>query len=180
MKQVFTSINGSGRNSHLRYLNGNGIKFSKLLFLFSLAAFAIINSSFKVDLRQSSAEKVNGVKKAVPFKGELSVTLGEGGTSGTGVASHIGALQYVSLDVINFPFVTGTATITAANGDEIFTTFSGQLTDIGNGMLNVNIENTIIGGTGRFTGATGSFISTGTANAITGIANTTFTGTISY
>jgi hypothetical protein len=83
-------------------------------------------------------------------------------------------------DFSNFPFVTGTAIITAANGDKIFTSFSGSLEDLGNGMLDVNFENTITGGTGRFAGATGSFNNSGTASLTTFTANTTFTGTIDY
>ena len=181
MKQTFTPITDSGHRSRVSYLNGNGRKIYKVLFLFWLAAFAIINSSFTTGFRQSNGDKTSPVKKAVPFKGQLSVSMKLGVTSGTGVASHTGIFEYVSVDDNSaFPFVTGTATLTAANGDEIFTRFSGYLDPLGNDMLSVSFENSITGGTGRFEGATGSFTSTGNANASTGTANTTFTGTISY
>jgi hypothetical protein len=176
MKQVLTSINDLRCSSRF-----NGMKLSKMLFLFCLAAFAVTNSGFKKEIRQSSVDKASPLKKAVPFKGYVSVSLGEGGTSGTGVGSHIGRFEYSSVDDFSqFPFVTGTAVITAANGDQIFTAFSGNLDDIGNGMVNVNFENIITGGTGRFADATGSFTNAGTASLITATANTNFTGTISY
>ncbi|MEJ7827308.1 MAG: hypothetical protein WKF91_03905 [Segetibacter sp.] len=181
MKQVFTLINDLVRNARVPYLNDNGMKFYKILFLFCLVAFTIINSSFTKEIRQSSAETAYHLEGNVPFKGKVSVSLGVGVTSGKGVGSHIGRFEYASVDDFStFPFVTGSATITAANGDELFTTFSGDLGDIGNGMLSVSFENIITGGTGRFEGATGSFTSTGTANTSKGTANTTFAGTISY
>jgi hypothetical protein len=154
-------------------------KFSKIMLLFGLVAFVLINSGFTTEPSSSHAEKVSHLRRAVPFKGSLSVSLEERAAVGSGVASHIGKFEYASVDdPSNFPFLSGTATFTAANRDEIFTTFSGILQDNGNGTLGLTFENTITGGTGRFEGATGSFTSTGTANGATATVN--FTGEISY
>ncbi|HZG23863.1 MAG TPA: hypothetical protein VEZ17_04750 [Chitinophagaceae bacterium] len=154
---------------------------SNILLFVSLTLFGIINSSFKQNIRPGNVEKASRFKKTVPFKGNISVSLSAGTTTGSGVGSHIGRFDYDSVDDFNsVGSVTGTATFTAANGDQIFTTFSGTFGDFENGIFDVTFENTITGGTGRFTGATGSFSSTGEANVIAATATTAFTGTISY
>ena len=181
MKNEFQFHNDLSRNSCGHYLNLYKIFFSKVFIIFWMAAFAFITSSFKYETTESSVNKANFVKKPVPFKGNISVTLGESSTAGAGVGSHIGKFEYASVDDFSdFPNVSGTATLTAANGDQIFTTFSGTLTSLGGTVVDVVFENTITGGTGRFEGATGSFTNTGIANTATFSANTTFTGVISY
>jgi hypothetical protein len=54
---------------------------------------------------------------------------------------------------------SGSAQWIAANGDSIYTTIVGQaeLSDIPGGFLKVTEIHTVTGGTGRFTGAQGSF-----------------------
>jgi len=181
MRQVFPRISNVVRRSRNPYVNGIASKSFRALFVFCLAAFALTSSSFKKEIRQSRVEKTGHLKKPVPFKGRLSVSLEAGGTSGTGIGSHIGSFEYTSVDFFDEFFnVTGTGTITAANGDKIFTSFSGYLEPLANSLLGVTIENAITGGTGRFQGASGSFTSTGTANPVSGAASTTFKGTISY
>lgn len=181
MKQVFTSKSQLVCNSQTSYLNANAKKFPQVLVFVFLSVFTITNSSCKKEVCEDRVKNTKQMKKAVPFKGSLLVSLGEGGTSGTGVGSHVGSFQYVSVDDFsNFPYVTGNATITAANGDKIFTTFSGYLTPADEDVFSISFENTITGGTGRFEGATGSYTSTGTANTTSSTANTTFSGTISY
>jgi hypothetical protein len=49
-----------------------------------------------------------------------------------------------------------------ASGDTLFGTYFGALTAAGAGVFNVSQEHTILGGTGMFAGATGSFLSSGT------------------
>ena len=181
MKPLFTPTNHLDRDVQNAQQTGNRIQFSKVLFFCCLAAFTCAGSSFKKEAHHSSLEKTIILKKPVPFKGRLAVVLGAGGTAGEGVGSHIGRFDYTSVDdLTNFPFVTGTATITAANGDQIFTSFSGQLSPVSSDLFTVSLNNIITGGTGRFAGASGSYTSTGTANTGAGTATTTFTGTINY
>jgi hypothetical protein len=75
---------------------------------------------------------------------------------GTGEATHLRrfAVTYqVEVDLLTNTSV-GSATFIAANGDSVFSDFTGQ----GTADPDVVVEtNTIIGGTGRFAGATGSF-----------------------
>lgn len=107
----------------------------------------------------------------VPFKGALvghetdllqgnppAQILVDGGT--TGVATHLGRFKMTYTVTVSLPAGTsvGSAELTAANGDIIFTTFVGLgvPTDIP-GVNSIVENNTITGGTGRFASAKGSF-----------------------
>ena len=141
----------------------------------------LLSSSQNQDLL-SSFQKQNILKKAVPFKATFQTILTPTQIIGTGVGTHIGlSTLVVNDDDTNFPLLTGTQIITAANGDQIFSSHSGSA--IGpddNGIILITLNNIITGGTGRFTRATGSF----TAHAITDLntssGSVTFDGTISY
>lgn len=107
-------------------------------------------------------------------------------TTGTGIGSHIGKATLLAYPTIRFttppPFaVSGTLVITAANGDEIFASFTGtrSVPDAA-GSFTINATYTITGGSGRFQDATGSFvgISMGKVGIHTGTAS--YEGYISY
>ncbi|MDQ6765598.1 MAG: hypothetical protein M3Z22_05795 [Verrucomicrobiota bacterium] len=68
----------------------------------------------------------------------------------------------------------------AANGDSILTCFFGNAVGdlCNNGSLHVGSTHTIIGGTGRFLGATGSYTLDQCVNFATGETSGTITGTI--
>jgi hypothetical protein len=105
--------------------------------------------------------------------------------SGTGIASHLGkstfeAISYVTVSA-QPPFtVSGTRTITAANGDQLFTTFTGTSTPVVNGMNGADLVETITGGTGRFANASGSYTVTARNNFITSSFKACFDGYIKY
>lgn len=82
-------------------------------------------------------------------------------TTATGTGAHLGQFSLsreVTASLVNF-IATGSAQWIAANGDIIYTTVAGQaeLSEIPAGFLKVTEIHTITGGTGRFTGAQGSF-----------------------
>ena len=82
-------------------------------------------------------------------------------TTATGTGTHLGQLSLIreiTANLLNFTAV-GSAHWVAANGDSIDTTLVGQaeLSDMPAGFLKVTEIHTITGGTGRFTGAQGSF-----------------------
>jgi hypothetical protein len=119
-------------------------------------------ASFMQDNKMSEA--------GVPFKGSYNVTavVLQGppniiqNVSGAGIASHLGksTFEAVSYVTVSFPppfTVTGSRTITAANGDKIFTTFTGTSTPVVDGKNGADLQETITGGTGRFANASGSF-----------------------
>jgi hypothetical protein len=131
-----------------------------------------------------------------PLKGTVSntttVSLVTGAATSveSGHLSHLGAftgngdLTFSLVGPNGFSF-TGTGTLVAANGDELFTA------TVGSGTFGPPIEttsfNTITGGTGRFAGASGTYTATSspvvvsiTATSETTHATSTWKGKISY
>jgi hypothetical protein len=102
----------------------------------------------------------------VPFRGTVS---GSGSVptlphvENTGIASQLGSFTgsaefYPDLSNLAYIPYTGTFDWFAANGDELYGTFDGYLTDENEDFVYDNHETaTITGGTGRFAGATGTF-----------------------
>ena len=81
--------------------------------------------------------------------------------TGDGIATHLGrfTMTYAAVADLATPTATGTFTFTAANGDELLTTFVGNAADtIEPGVVRFTETLTIVGGTGRFAAATGTFI----------------------
>ena len=167
------------------------MNFSMYCLVLLLAGFAmLITSCQKEELQSSSqnqdflniSQKQNQQEKSVPFKGKMTLIVKGNTVSGTGTATHIGKFTIVEpnnriqRNADGSLTITGTAIITAANGDEIFTTHIGQVKFLGNGMAQVTAEFTITGGTGRFAGATGSFEVLSLPNP----GDYTINGTISY
>ena len=177
MKQVSKAIKIFSLNFNY-YLTQKGT-FSKYLFVFLLSGFAIITSSFQKG--NFSGDPQYSLGKAVPFEGKFTFSFGASGVSGIGIASHMGTFTLIEENnEEGFPVITGTAIMTGANGDQIFANHTGLVQIVGNGIADVNSEFTITGGTGRFTGATGSFQSQGSANLFLGTGSSTFEGTIRY
>lgn len=113
-------------------------------------------------------------------------------TDGTGTVSHLGQTT-VHIDGVLTPTgpstftVAGPLTLTAANGDQLFGDFIGSGENVASGGSTGSTATTITGGTGRFTGASGSvsgpFTQTPISmSATTATFATTFSlsGTISY
>jgi hypothetical protein len=130
--------------------------------------------------------------KGVPFSGSLqaqesSVFQGPPpGTllvdgSGAGIATDLGRFTLTWHFTVNLADGTGYGPVrfTAANGDEIFTNAAGtsEPTDTPGVFRIVEIQ-TIIGGTGRFAGAKGSFTVERLEDLNTGFTSGSFHGTI--
>ena len=165
----------------------------KQQFLLLLIASSVLLASCQKEVishEENIASKANSSEKNaendVPFVGDYVTTaqFPEGTPAhqiitGHGQATHLGKNVFVADARVNFgvppPFpIIGTATFTAANGDQFFTQFTGTNTPTGPGTSRGLINHTIIGGTGRFQNATG---------ALTGIAHVTAgspTNTVSY
>ncbi len=174
MKQVSNAIKSFILSSPRHRSISNLRAISKYRFVILLAGFAmLITSCHKED---------NHHKKTVPFKGKMTLIVKGNTVSGTGTATHIGRFTLVEpnnsieRNADGSLTITGTAIITAANGDEIHATHSGTVHFLSNGMAQVTAEFTITGGTGRFAGATGSF----EAQSLTNPGDFTFDGSISY
>ena len=163
--------------SLLRRLTARTIRFGALFAVFSLCLLLL------------SGLSQAGPNKPRPFKADV-----HGGASPwpsdnpvyvhvDGEGTHLGRFgedltHYINLD---FSF-TGHAVFTAANGDTFETDFSGQLTPMpGSDWATFHVHHTIVRGTGRFHGASGSFDGTyGFFNMVTGEDLAGYDGTISY
>ena len=116
-----------------------------------------------------------------PFMGSMSgeaiadyasgACLGETGapwetiTHMAGTLTHLGWAEYHSshcFDPMTFGLENGEATLVAANGDEIWLTYSAELISPFTPppvVLVYAVDNVVVGGTGRFENASGEFLS---------------------
>lgn len=126
----------------------------------------------------------------VPFKGSyegddvgtpLVPPLVSATVEAAGIATHLGKFTFTELVTVNTATGMGSGIFlfTAANGDTVFGTISGQATFTPPNVLAIVELATITGGTGRFAGATGSFTVARLKNTVTGETIADFEGTIS-
>ena len=120
-------------------------------------------------------------------RGETFKMVGPCGTSGvvlevtgTGHATHLGrhsGFYRECLDPATGAVTGGTFTLTAADGDTIFGTFSGQAVPTDDpDLVNYEDPGVITGGTGRFADARGRVTTSGLANLATGEYRGTIVG----
>ena len=101
---------------------------------------------------------------------------------GTGDATQLGRFTVVHLETVNLLTSTGLASFafTAANGDILTADSTGKASPTATpGVVSIVETAFISGGTGRFAGATGSFIVTGSIDFATNLTARSFEGTIS-
>jgi hypothetical protein len=122
----------------------------------------------------------------------VDLATGTGISDGSGHLTHLGRFTFHN-DFTGFT-VTGntfnwtqTATIVAANGDEIFTTAVGTGTLLPNNTSEATLVSTITGGTGRFADASGTLTTSISSVTVSAVGTTitshdteTHTGRISY
>ena len=96
--------------------------------------------------------------------------------------THLGRTEFYGEQDINFAAGTqsGWRRWTAANGDELHLTHTGTSGLVAPGMVGFTAQMTIVGGTGRFAGATGSARGIGVANLATRSTSVTIDGWIRY
>ena len=122
--------------------------------------------------------KLSGVVSHTTIDPQTDAVLVEAG----GTATLLGRFTVRIPHLVNTPTRTaaGTYEFTAANGDALYAEFTGQARPTATlGVIQIVETVTITGGTGRFAGATGSFV---TERLFDRIADTTigsFSGTIS-
>lgn len=103
--------------------------------------------------------------------------------TGTGYATHVGNYSSHSrecFDPATGVVTGGSFTLTAANGDIIFGTYSGRVAPTGDlNVLAYDDPGVITGGTGRFAGAVGIVTQRGLANLATGEYEGILAGSVS-
>jgi hypothetical protein len=129
--------------------------------------------------------------KEVPFRGRLegrdSITQVDplfllSVMKGTGDGTELFRFTVLRMATVNLLANTdiGSIAFTAANGDILIADYTGQASATETpGVLFVRETAFISGGTGRFAGATGSFIVTSSFNLATNLTTGSFAGTIS-
>ena len=134
----------------------------------------------------------------LPFKGQIDghlvtsptqvPTILNGVAHAVGFGTQVGSFTKVTRDVIDLATdtVTGSFTMTAANGDLLTGVYSGPFVFGAPGTFSWVLPATITGGTGRFSGASGSFVFkanvafTGANGVFEGTYSETFDGTIRH
>jgi hypothetical protein len=97
----------------------------------------------------------------------------------TGTAAHVGRFTAVSVDNVDVTNDTSTGTInlTSANGDQLFATTAGQEDEfVPPNISRTTVVATVVGGTGRFASATGTFTMRTTTVIDFGTATSTGSG----
>lgn len=162
----------------------------RLIFLSSLVlAVAALSPAAALGAANGTDRPVSGKSTSTTT---VDLATGTGVSDGSGQLSHLGAFTFHN-DFTSFT-VTGpntfsftlTATVVAANGDEIFTTATGTGTLTATGSESTLVS-TITGGTGRFADASGT-LTTSISSVIVSMVGTTsttndtetHTGQISY
>ncbi len=146
----------------------------------ALAALAVIGFTGSAAAEEQVRFRGNleGVHTATPLDPPFVSAL----QIGTGNATHLGMFTFSIPHIVNTATMTATGSyhLRAENGDTVSADFSGKatLTDTP-GVLSVVERATITGGTGRFAGATGSFIAERLVNPGAGWTVGSFKGTIS-
>lgn len=137
------------------------------------------------------APALSSVSVETPFHGTLEATktsftpLGPTtalfGSAGSGTATHLGRYTVAISLTVDFATLTGTEqlALTAANGDMLYATATTRGSPSADGLtLNVVETATITGGTGRFAGATGTYVVRCVVDQATGTSTGAFEGTI--
>ena len=125
---------------------------------------------------------------ALPFRGSLTAkeidivtfpTLRADGEA-EGTATHLGRYAATFNATVNVldGTATGSYTFTAANGDQLFSTFTGLGVPAGEGIASITETLTITGGTGRFAGASGTLVVERMLNQATGESSGSIGGSI--
>ena len=133
----------------------------------------------------------------LPFMGQIDghlvtsptqdPTILDGVAHAVGTGTQVGSFTKVTHDVIDLATdtVTGSFTMTAANGDLLTGVYSGPFVFGAPGTFSWVLPATITGGTGRFSGASGAFVFkanvafTGANGVFDGTYSETFDGSIS-
>lgn len=119
--------------------------------------------------------RLEGTQTVTPLEPPFALVEGEA----TGHATHLGRFTVEFPHTVNFATASGagTYTFTAANGDTLTATFTGQA-QLGT-VTSIVEQATITGGTGRFAGATGGFTARRLFDPSTGTTTGSLEGTIS-
>jgi hypothetical protein len=122
----------------------------------------------------------------LPFKGNLQASEAVDGALhhlvGSGNGTQLGRFTYTAEITVDEETGNGAGTVTwtATNGDQIVASTTGRIlvADFPNGQLTIGETQIITGGSGRFSGASGTISVERSLDLMTGVTGGPFTGTI--
>ena len=137
-------------------------------------------------LTQGSGAAVTQAQRGseLPFKGNLQATEVVDGAlhhlAGTGNGTHLGRFTYAADITVDDQTGDGIGTViwTAANGDQIFAGTHGEIVLFDLPNLALRETQVITGGTGRFSGASGTIIVDRWLDLVTGNTTGSYSGRI--
>lgn len=155
----------------------------QLTFRLPLALLAVLALAVTLAAPVAAADEVTfkgrlaGTVAVTPLDPPLASVLIEA----TGNATQLGTFTLQVPHLVNQAtrIGQGTYVFTASNGDMLTADFSGQAMLVEPGVLTTHETAVITGGTGRFAGATGSFIADRTFYVVTGQTVGSFEGSVS-
>jgi hypothetical protein len=154
------------------------LKSKTLIGLLMLPALALPMQAAAKDRLPLEGSETGTFRLLGPCEGGMTLEV-----TGTGHSTMLG--NYSSryrecFDPATGAVTGGTFTLTAANGDKLFGTFSGQARPTGDpAVVAYDDPGVITGGTGRFADAAGTMTTSGHANLASGQYSGTITGSVS-
>jgi hypothetical protein len=147
---------------------------------------SIGGTSVAADVPGGSAVTQAPSDSDLPFKGDVQATEGVNGSLhhlvGTGHGPHLGLFTYTADITVDDETGDGAGTVTwtGADRDQIFASTTGRIlvADFPNGRITIGETQIITGGTGRFSGASGTISVERSLDLLTGVTAGSFTGTI--
>lgn len=149
-----------------------------------LAALSLAAPAHAGDQRPISGHFTVGVVPVEQRCGPNAFTIG---FEGAGISSHLGRMTGTGSNCTEFSLAggpvgiwDGIATYVAADGSSITVGYEGVQAAPEAGTASTVTSNTVLSGTGRFAGATGSWTGTGVIDFTTGLFDGEFSGWIGY
>ena len=149
-----------------------------------LAALAASGLALATSERPFSGEFTVGVVGVEQRCGDGALTIG---FAGSGRASHLGRITGTGSNCTEFdlavqavPIYAGLATFVAADGSTLTFAYEGEQQAPVDLRATTITSNAVVGGTGRFADASGSWTTVGTIDLATGLFSGSFSGWISY
>ena len=155
----------------------------------SLGAALLLMSALAASVAASEQRPMQGhyTIAVVPVEQRCGPNALTVGFEGVGIATHLGRMEGTGSNCTNFnlateavPIWNGLATFVAADGSSISLTYEGAQDAPVDGRAATATAFTVVSGTGRFEGATGSWPSSGVIDFTTGTFRGSFSGWISY
>jgi hypothetical protein len=141
---------------------------------------AIISGTVATEAKGGSALPFTGTLQATEFVVSQDATGDVRHLDGTGNATHLGRFILSADFTVTMATgnATGTATWTAANGDQIFVSVVGHGDIVVFPIVTITETHTITGGTGRFADASGTIRIARSGSIVTGVTSGSLSGEI--